>query len=86
MEFTISNVHYPKKRKRKGIQGKVVAKFTIDKEGNLKDIGIVKGLEDMYNKEVKRVIQSMPKWKPGFQDGKAVDCSYMLPVMFTLED
>jgi protein TonB len=60
----------------------IVAKFVIDKEGNVGDIEIISHAREDLEKEVVRVIRKMPRWKPGYQNGKAVAVYYKVPVTF----
>ncbi len=58
--------------------------FVINENGKLSDIAIKKGFSSDYNEEAVRVIKSMPKWKPGKQDGKPRKVSWVIPVRFKL--
>jgi len=68
----------------KGIQGKVFVSFVIQEDGSLTDIAIVRSVHPMLDAEAIRVVQQMPKWKPGRSDGKAVRVSFTLPINFLL--
>lgn len=85
MRFLSRQIQYPKKAKRKNIQGKVTAEFVIDKEGIVKDIHILQGLGYGCDEEVLRVLMMMPRWKPAEQAGKKVSSTYSLPVNFALQ-
>jgi TonB family protein len=85
MRFLARQIQYPKKAKRKNIQGKVTAEFVIDKEGIVKDIHILQGLGFGCDEEVLRVLMMMPRWKPAEQAGKKVSSTYSLPVNFALQ-
>jgi len=61
----------------------VIAKFVVDKSGNIENIEILNSGRADLDEEVKRVIKKMPQWKPGMQAGKAVDVYFKLPVTFT---
>jgi len=84
LKWLIENVHYPKEAKEKGIQGRITCRFLIDENGNISDVEIVKGLDSDLDAEAIRVIESMPKWIPGTQNGKTVRVYYSLPVTFKL--
>jgi protein TonB len=64
------------------LSGRVFVTFIITPTGSIKDTRIVKGLEPLLDKEVVRVVNLMPTWKPGNQSGKAVDVGYTLPITF----
>ncbi|MGB0431473.1 MAG: energy transducer TonB [Bacteroidia bacterium] len=80
------NIVYPTNEKKLGIQGVSYVKFVIDKDGTISNVGIYPGTEnkgtESMHKEAIRVISTMPKWNPGKQGGKAVRCSYFVPVRF----
>ena len=86
MKYLQNNIHYPQMAKEAGISGRVYLKFAVDKEGNIKDIEVLKGISGYpeFEKEALRVVKSMPTWKPGKQNGRPVSCYFNLPVGFTL--
>lgn len=78
------NIKYPKQEKIAGIQGTVHLQFVVGKKGEIRDIKVLRGVNDAIDKEAIRVLRAMPKWKPGKQHGKAVSVRYMLPIKFML--
>ena len=68
-----------------GIQGKVFIQFVIERDGSITDVKVARGVDASLDKEAVRVVQSMPKWKPGMQDGKTVRVKYTVPIMFRLK-
>ncbi|MEG0795874.1 MAG: energy transducer TonB [Odoribacter sp.] len=80
------NVKYPVLAAENGIQGKVYIQFVIEKDGSITDVKVIRGVDASLDKEASRVIQSMPKWKPGKQRGKPVRVSYTLPINFQLSN
>ncbi|WP_298615130.1 energy transducer TonB [uncultured Odoribacter sp.] len=78
------NVKYPILAQENGIQGRVYIQFVIEKDGSITDVKVARGVDASLDKEAIRVIQSMPKWKPGKQRGKPVRVSYTLPINFQL--
>lgn len=84
MKFLNQNIKYPKEAQEKDIQGRVVVNFIVGTDGSIMDAQITKGVHESLDKEAIRVIESMPKWKPGTQQGKKVRVRYTLPVMFSL--
>ena len=83
-DFIQKNVKYPESAKDKGIEGKVYVQFVVEKDGNISDINILRGVSKDIDDEAVRVIKSMPKWKPGIQNGKPVRVQYTLPFKFQL--
>ncbi len=84
MQFLGKHIRYPKKDKRKNIQGKVLAKFDVDRNGSVQNMDIVKSLSPLIDAECIRVINLMPDWKPGRAFNRNVKVTYFLPVQFTL--
>lgn len=66
------------------MQGRVIVSFIVDAEGRISNTKVVKKVNDDLDAEAIRVIGSMPKWKPGMQNGKAVRVRYVLPITFRL--
>jgi protein TonB len=83
-KFLSKNVKYPAVARRMGVEGSVFVSFVIDREGNISDPQVIKGISAECDKEAIRVIQLMPPWKPGKQNGKAVRCRFVLPIKFKL--
>ena len=87
MKFIQENMRYPKSAAKKGIEGRVICKFTIKKDGSIahKSIIVIRGLHKSLDKEAIRIIKKMPKWKPGKNyKGEVQDCKYTIPVKFKL--
>jgi len=85
MEYISKNLRYPAFAAENGIQGRVTLSFVVEKDGSVTDIQEMRSPSEDLTKEAKRVVQSMPKWKPGKQRGKPVRVKYMLPVTFRLQ-
>lgn len=84
MKYLSSNIKYPVEAHKAGIQGRVVVSFVVNKDGTVKDAKIVRNVDKSIDAEALRVISAMPKWQPGYQDGKAVSVRYTVPVTFRL--
>lgn len=84
MKYLRSNVRYPVEAHKAGIQGRVVVSFVVNKDGTVKDAKIVRSVDKSIDAEALRAISAMPKWQPGYQDGKAVSVRYTVPVTFRL--
>ena len=80
------NVKYPVIAQENGIQGKVFVQFVIEKDGSITNVKVLRGVDASLDKEAVRVVQSMPKWKPGKQRGKPVRVSYNVPINFRLSN
>ena len=85
MKFLSKNIKYPPSSAENGIQGRVIVQFVVNQDGSIVDPVVVRGVDSHLDKEALRVIQMMPKWKPGKQRGKAVRVKYTVPVMFRLQ-
>ena len=86
MKYVAENIKYPVIAQENGIQGRVICQFVVEKDGKVSDIQVVRSSgEASLDKEAVRVINSMPKWKPGKQRGKPVRVKYTLPVNFRLQ-
>ena len=82
--FLSSTLVYPKKAIRKNIQGQVVARFIIEKDGSLSNIEIISGPKELWP-AVLDVLKQSPNWKPAFQNGKKVKSYKNQPFNFKLE-
>jgi len=83
--FIATNVKYPVKAQENGIQGKVYISFVVNKTGKVTDAKVVRGVDPSLDKEALRVVNNLPKWKPGKQRGKKVNVNYTLPISFALQ-
>ncbi|MBC7863033.1 MAG: TonB family protein, partial [Bacteroidia bacterium] len=83
-KFLRENIKYPKSAKDAKIEGTVYIRFTVGKDGTIKNVVLVKGQNQDLANEALRVVKLMPKWKPGMQTGKVVAVLYTMPVKFKL--
>ena len=84
MKFLSENVKYPEEAFSKGIEGRVLANFIVETDGTITNVKVIKKVSDEIDAEAVRLIKSMPKWKPGMQNGKPVRVKYTIPVSFRL--
>ncbi|MFV0418684.1 MAG: TonB family protein [Dysgonomonas sp.] len=84
-KFISENLKYPIKAQEAGIQGRVTVRFIVTKTGELADVKVIRSIDPDLDKEAIRVINAMPKWNPGKQNGKDVDVYFILPIIFKLE-
>jgi TonB family protein len=80
------NICYPDSCYKKGIQGRVICQFVVEKDGRLTNIQVVRGVHPDLDKEAVRVISSMPKWIPGKQRNQTTRVKYTLPVNFNIKE
>ena len=85
MKWLAKNIQYPEDCKKKGTEGRVIVQFVVDKDGSVMDAKVVRSIDPLLDKEALRVINLMPKWKPGKNQGEAVRVRYTMPVMFKLK-
>ena len=85
MQFVAENVKYPQDAIDKEISGRVLVSFVVEKDGSIGDVKVVKGIGGGCDEEAVRVVNTMPKWKPGMDKGKPVRVSYMMPITFKLQ-
>ena len=75
---------YPAEASKKGIQGRVIVQFVVEKDGTISKAKVVNNADEQLKEEAIRVVEAMPKWNPGKQNGKEVRVKYTLPVTFRL--
>jgi len=83
--WIIANLKYPGEAVKEKITGKVLVNFTVSTKGKVKDVVVSKPVHPLLDAEARRVISSMPDWKPGIQAGKPVPVQIMVPVEFKLQ-
>ena len=86
MKFLQQNTKYPKEAQDKGIQGRVIVQFVVNKDGSISNDTVVRSVDPMLDAEAVRVVRSMPNWTPGKQKGEPVRVRFTLPVSFRLHD
>nr|WP_321409071.1 TonB family protein [uncultured Carboxylicivirga sp.] len=82
--FITSNIQFPESAAENGISGTVYVSFTIDVDGSVTDVKVLRSVSKELDEEAMRIIKLMPKWSPGKQRGKSVKTSFTVPVRFTL--
>ena len=85
MSFLNSNIKYPVVAQENGVQGRVIVGFVVERDGSITDVKIMRSVDPSLDREAQRVVKSMPKWKPGKQNGSAVRVKYTVPVVFRLQ-
>ncbi|MDI9606511.1 MAG: M56 family metallopeptidase [Bacteroidota bacterium] len=84
MKFLSDNVRYPVEAQEKGVQGRVICRFVVKKDGSTSNVEVLRGVDPSLDAEAIRVIDSMPAWKPGTQKGEAVNVHFTIPIQFSL--
>lgn len=84
-KFLTENITNPENCRADSIQGTVYVRFIVNKEGNVRDIEVLRSPHEDLSKEAIRVVGLMPRWTPGRQRGKTVDEYFNLPIRFSLE-
>ena len=79
-----SRLVYPEIAKENGVQGRVTLQFTVEADGRVTNVKVLRGVDPALDAEAKRVVSSSPKWKPGKQRDRAVKVTYTFPVIFQL--
>ena len=84
-KYIANAIKYPVVAQENGIQGKVYVTFVVSKDGSVANAKIARGVDPSLDQEALRVVNALPKWKPGMQKGKAVSVSYTVPINFVLQ-
>lgn len=85
MRYLSSNLKYPTIAAENGIEGRVILKFVVGKDGSISDVRVLKGFDPSCDNEALRVVKGMPKWIPGMQNGHPTAVYFTLPVVFRLQ-
>ncbi|MDD6003239.1 MAG: TonB family protein [Bacteroidales bacterium] len=84
LKYIAEHVVYPEIAKENDIQGTVYVKFVVNEKGKVTNVGLLRGVDPLLDKEAIKVIESLPDWKPGKQSGKNVKVSMQVPIKFQL--
>ena len=85
LDYLNKNVCYPQQAFNAGIEGRVIVTFVVGKDGSVRSAKLVKSVDPALDNEALRVINAMPNWTPGRQNGKAVAVKYTVPISFHLD-
>ncbi len=83
-KYLVDNMKYPPQARRLGIEGKVTLSFVVDKNGNISDVAVLKGIGSGCDEEAIRVMRNAPPWNPGKQRGKPVKQRCIMPISFKM--
>ena len=84
-KYIAQHIEYPEVAQENGTSGKVYVTFVVSKDGSVANAKIARGVDPALDKEALRVVNSLPKWKPGKQRGEKVNVSYTVPINFALQ-
>ena len=85
LEYINSHTNYPQEAQDKKIEGRVIVRFTVSKSGRIKNVTSLYYANPILIKEARRLVLSMPKWKPAKDKGKIVEDIHAIPIVFKLE-
>lgn len=85
LKFLQNNLKYPENAMKNNVQGRVIVQFVVEKDGTLTEFKVARSVDPDLDAEALRVLQTMPKWKPGMQMGKIVRVKFTVPVSFKLQ-
>lgn len=84
-KYIYDKIKYPAIARENGISGQVIVQFVVSKEGEIQKAKVVRGIGGGCNEEALRVVNGMPRWKPGKHNGRAVPVTFTLPIKFVLQ-
>ena len=84
MKWLTKHLRYPAKARQQKVQGRVVAVFYVEKDGNISGVNVTQSLSAECDREVMRVLNMMPQWKPGIQNDRPCRTKVCIPVVFRL--
>ncbi len=85
LDYLHSNINYPEKERKEGIQGTVYVNFVVNKDGSISDIKVLRGIHKTLDENAVKAVSNMPKWNPGKKDGKPEACSFNIPIKYSLD-
>ena len=80
--YLSNNIKYPRNSRNSSSRGRVIVCFKVEKNGEISEVKIVKGVNQVLNKEAKRVVTNMPNWEPAFENGSAISTVLRIPIVF----
>ena len=84
-KYIYDKIKYPAIARENGISGQIIIQFVVSKNGDIQDAKVVRGIGGGCNEEALRVVNGMPRWKPGKHNGRAVPVTFTLPIKFVLQ-
>lgn len=84
IKWLTANLQYPAPAKQRNLQGTVVTTFVVNKDGSIADVKVLRGVDPLLDKEALRVLNMMPTWSPGENEGKPCRTLVRLPIVFKI--
>ena len=84
-EFMLDNFNYPEVARENGLEGRMMAEFTIGRDGSIQDIKVVKSVHESLDQELVRVLNDMPNWNPAIKYGFPATSKVLLPFKASLK-
>ena len=84
LQYLNKHIKYPETAQEEALEGKVYVKFVVNEDGTISDAKVQKPVGNGFDEEALRVVSEMPAWKPGKQNGRAVNVYFQLPVVFKI--
>ena len=84
MEFIKKEMVYPAEAKRKGVEGRVIVQFVVERDGRITSAKVIKSIAPLLDREALRIVRKMPRWSPGRQAGLTYRVKYVIPITFRL--
>ena len=85
LKFLQDNLKYPENAMKNNVQGRVIVQLEKEYDGTPTEFKVARSVDPDLDAEALRVLQTMPKWKPGMQRGEVVRVKYTVPVSFKLQ-
>jgi len=83
-KYIRKHLKYPKAAMKNAVEGKVVLRFIVEADGSISNVEVIRGIDGDCDHEAIRVVEEMPKWDPGMQNGVFVATYYTLPITFAM--
>ena len=85
LQWINNHMQYPQAALDQGIQGRVYVQFVVEKNGSLTNIKVLRNVDTSLSNEAIRLVQTMPRWTPGYKDGQPVRCQVTIPITFKID-
>jgi TonB family protein len=85
MAFVKKEMVYPAEAKRKGVEGRVIVQFVVERDGRITSAKVIKSIDQLLDREALRIVRKMPRWNPGRQLGQTYRVKYVIPITFRLK-
>jgi protein TonB len=85
LKLISETIKYPAEAANNGIQGRVTLRFVVSADGSVKNVEVIRGVHPSIDQEAVRIVSTLPKWKPGKQNGQPVPVWFFVPVTFRLK-